>query len=150
AIDHIIVFAAGRMFSLAFQDFEKVTVERLRVGSGTLSIAFILGLRGERSEGADFAVKVRRPEEAILLSGRAEKFLGKFEHLIAIVIGASVFALGVDVSAHKSKSGQLISANASIEQLLDPGGRVEKPDAVGAREWNGKRPLIRADFEDST
>ena len=52
AVDHIVVFSAGRVFALLRQDFEVVTVEWLRlITSGLFAVTFATGVGHQEPSG---------------------------------------------------------------------------------------------------
>jgi hypothetical protein len=152
SIDHIVVFAAGRVLPLPSEYLEMVSVERPTFGFNLLPefrvVTFGLRIGHQRSNRAFFPVEVRWPVEPIVFPRGTHEPLGIFQNLIAILIGARIFSLGLHVSAHDRKCREFVPADAAAEQFVLAGLGVEGPPAIplhdGDREW----PQVIAQFED--
>ena len=60
-IDNIVVPAAGRVAALAGENLEVISVVRNRPNFAFLAVSFLMRVRDERPERADFAVELLRP-----------------------------------------------------------------------------------------
>jgi hypothetical protein len=65
------------------------------------------------------------------------------------VVGAGIFLLGVDVTAHCFDRLDFVLANAAVDDLLDPDDRIESELAVvGFHDGKGEWPHDIANVDD--
>ena len=81
------------------------------------------------------------------MPGVLAELLRVLQHLVAVAVLAGVFALGLDVGAHRLERGQFVLADAAVQDFLLAGLGVEEPPAILLHDGNRERPGVVAHFE---
>src|SRR5579864_7403240 len=87
------------------------------------------------------------PVQAILLSGRADNFLGVVENAASGPIFFGVVILRLDIAAADFNRVQFIAADSARQDFLLSMVYVEIPLAAHLNNWNRKRPVVLANQE---
>src|SRR5512134_274364 len=141
AVDHVVVSAAGRIGALLRENAEVVAAEWFAL---LAAFKVLLGRGGEGAERTLDAVGSGRPVEAVLSALAAPEPLGEREHAVAVVVGAGVLALRIDIRLAELDRRQFVAADAAIGDLLDPGLDVEGPACFALDQRDRHRPAAPA------
>src|SRR5262249_46919327 len=126
-----------------------VTVKRRRPGRcAQIAITLPLGGSEQRAERARRLSLLDLPEEPIFLAGAAPEFLRVLSDIVSVAIQGGVLALRVDDGSKRVDRGELVVANAAVQQLLLPELRIERPARVDLHQRKRERNVVAADEQD--
>src|SRR5262249_33944540 len=127
-VDDIVVGAAPGMGALALQDPVEIAVIGRRPFMLLVdAVPGGLGLDDRGPQRALLLPFLGRPVEPVMGAGIAQEFLGIFDIAVIVAVLGGIFALGVDIGAADRHGAELVAADAPVDDLLLPLGRIQEP-----------------------
>src|SRR5262245_43658171 len=147
APDDEIVGAAGRIGTLREQQAIEIAVIGGRSAPASSRVPVSSGLGYQWTQRALRLGGLCFPVEAVVFSLGAAKPLSVLQNTGAGVVLGVVLALGVDVGQTYLDRAELVSADATIENLLAPSRGVPAPAGAVWDERDSEREIVAADVE---